>query len=827
MKIIKTLFLLLMGFQSLIFTQQMNPGKLPKIGVIYGTVIDSSTGMPIQYTSVSVINTQTQEVITGGITNEKGQFHIENIQLGIYNIGVEFIGYKKVVIGPIKLSPRGEGTEQNLGKIELSITSLQMDLVEVQGKRPIYVQTAEKKIFNVEQNTMSSGGSALDALRQVPGVDVDIDGKVSLRGSSNVNILIDGKPSIVTSSDQEMMLEAIPSDNIRDIEVITNPSAKYDPEGMAGIINIVLKENKFSGLNGNIKTGTSTNNAYNNSGQINYRNGKVNLFFNSALRNDVRGATGDNFREMTLYDVTSILDQDIEGERGGENLLFKGGIEFYPNQKNTIGLTASYSNGDRISNRSALTLETEDATIDSILEYKRIIENDNGHISKDITLTYNRKFENPKQIFSTYVNVSNGTDSRLESSITSADDYILSVIGGTDPEKTTTDNERTIADFQMDYVHPFSNVFKIETGYKGSFRSYDNQFFTYDIGIDTETIDPSRSNHFLYDEDIQAAYAQFSFKKGIMGLQMGLRGESVNTVSELLDTGEKYENPYTSFFPSGSFSIELPMSLQMQTSYSRRINRPSFRKLNPVAHQFDQNSIRKGNPFLDPEYIDIAELNVSGFSHGMSATLGTYFRRTTDKISYNKTIDSSGVTTVTYENFDEEKTFGIEGVFSGSNHKKLRLMFSGNIYMDKVNASNVFDSDDYDQTSIGFMGRFTATYNITPTMEIMMMGFYRSPRDIPFGNLNSMSFTSLSVKQKFIDDRLAVSLRLNDLFNTMGFGYTTEGEYYYQESYRKFDSQIASISLEYNFGKMEDRSRYSRKRNDKRNGSDMGGFEIE
>ena len=553
----------------------------------------------------------------------------------------------------------------------------------------------------------------------------------------------------------------------------------------------------------------------------------MNVFFNSALRNDVRGATGENFREMTLFDVTSVLDQDLEGERGGENILVKSGLEFSPNQKNTFGFTASYSNGDRISDRSALTLETMDTSIDSVLFYNRITENDNNHISKDITLSYDKKFDRPKQIFSLYTNFSIGTDSRLESSFTSADEQVLSVIGGADPEKTTTDNERTIADFQMDYVHPFSTNLKLETGYKGSLRSYDNQFFTYDIGIESDTIDPSRSNHFLYNENIQAAYAQFSLKKGIMSYQIGLRGESVSTVSELLDTGEKYENPYVSFFPSGSVSIELPLSLQIQTSYSRRINRPSFRRLNPVAHQFDKNSIRIGNPFLDPEYIDIAELNISGFNKGMSASLGTFFRRTTDKISYNKTIDSSGVTTVTYENFDEEKTFGVEGVLSGSIQKKLRLMVSGNIFIDEVNATSVFDTEDYNATSVGFMGRFTATYILTPSLEIMLMGFYRSPRDIPFGNLNSMSFTSFSVKQKFLNDKLAVSLRLNDLFNTMGFGFITEGDYYYQESNRKFDSQIASISLEYNFGEIEDRSRFSRKRNGEKNGSDMGGFEIE
>ncbi len=824
MKTRKTLLYLLLGLQALTFAQGMRPGKIPKIGVLYGTVIDSSNRKPIQHASISVINVRTKQIVTGGITGEKGKFRIKEIPLGRCKVVVEFIGYEKKIVGPIRLSPRGDGIEQNLGKISLQLTSLQMEAVEVQGERPIYVQTAEKKIFNVEQSTVSSGGTLLDALRQVPGVDVDIDGKVSLRGNTNVNILIDGKPSIIVSSDQEMMLEAIPADNIQDIEVITNPSAKYDPEGMAGIINIILKENKFAGLNGNVKFGASTNEAYNTSGQINFRNEKVNLFLNSALRNDIRSGSGGNYRETYFNDVTTILDQNISGERGGKSYLIKSGLELYPNLNNAIGLTLSYSNSNRIGDR---TVETEETIIDSMIHYYRDTDADNDHTSLDVTLTYDQKFNNPKQKLSVFANHSTGTDNRTHSMISIAD----SVWAGfdADPERETTDNERSESNLQMDYIHPFSRDFKLEMGYKGTRREYNNQFFTYDIsqdGLNTETVDSSRSNHFLFDENIHAAYTQFSLQKGMFGLQMGLRGETVTTVSELMDTGEKYENPYTSFFPSASLTIG-PQILQVQASYSRRIHRPSYRRLNPAIHQLDQYSIRTGNPFLKPEYIDVAEVGLSRFNNGFTASVTAYYRRITDLISHHKLPpDSMGVTKMTYENYDQLQNYGLEFILSGSLGKGFRIMASGNLFSDEVDASSAFDNDDYDETSTGFFGRVSAIWNITPSTELMLMGFYRSPRDIPIGKLNSMSFSSLSLKKKFLGDRLAVSLRLNDLFDTMGFGFTTEGENYYQESYRKFDSQIASISLEYHFGEMEDRSRYNRKRNGE-SGDEMGGFEIE
>ncbi|MBC8175390.1 MAG: TonB-dependent receptor [Candidatus Marinimicrobia bacterium] len=801
----------------------MRTDKIPKIGVLYGTVIDSSSRKPIQYASVSVVSMRTNEIVTGGITNETGTFRITEIPLGQYDVVVEFIGYKREIIKSVMLTPRGDRIEQNLGKIELQLTSLQMEAVEVQGERPIYVQTAEKKIFNVEQNTVSSGGTLLDALRQVPGVDVDIDGKVSLRGNTNVNILIDGKPSIITSSDQEMMLEAIPADNIQDIEVITNPSAKYDPEGMAGIINIILKENKFAGLNGYIKAGASTNDAYNTSGQINFRNEKVNLFLNSALRNDIRSGSGGNYRETYSNDVTTILDQNISGERGGKSYLIKSGLELYPNLNNTIGLTLSYSNGDRIGDR---TVETEETIIDSMIHYYRDTDADNDHTSLDMTLTYDRKFNKPKQKLSAFANHSTGTDNRTHSMISTANPEWPEF--DADPERTTTDNEKNESNLQMDYIHPFSQDFKLEIGYKGTRRAFDNQFFTFDIsqdGLNTETVDSSRSNHFLFDESIHAAYTQFSLQKGIFGLQMGLRGETVTTVSKLIDTGEKYENPYTSFFPGATLTIG-PQILQMQLSYSRRIHRPSYRRLNPAIHQLDQYSIRTGNPFLKPEYIDVAEVGLSRFNNGFTTSVTAYYRRITDLISHHKLPpDSTGVTTMTYENYDQLQNYGLEFILSGSFGKGFRIMANGNLFSDEVDASSVFDNDDYDETSTGFFGRVSAIWNIAPSTELMLTGFYRSPRDIPIGSLNSMSFSSMSVKKKFMDDRLAVSLRLNDLFDTMGFGFTTESDNYFQESYRKFDSQIASISLEYHFGKMEDRSRFSQKRN--KNNSDMGGFEIE
>ncbi len=809
---------------SLVFAQRFNQGQPPKIGTLQGTVIDSITSQPIQYASVSLVSLRTNDIVIGGVTNDDGKFDISQIPAGRYNISIEYIGYIRLVKGPVIFNPRENSTHHNLGDIKLVQSALVFQDVEVQGERPLFVQTMEKKIFNVEQNTISSGGSALDALRQVPGVDVDIDGNVSLRGSSNVNILIDGKPAIMTGGDSKTILENIPSDNIRDIEVITNPSAKYDPEGMAGIINVVLKENRFAGLNGNLKSGISTLGSYNGSGQLNFRNEKINVFTNVGLRHDVRGGSGDNYRETELTDYTSILDQIVDSERGGDNLFIKSGIEYFPNINNTIGLNATYSDGNRINDRLTITDQTDN---ESLVQYERMTEGDNDSERVNISLSYDRKFDNPKQKFSANIRLSNNNNINKEYMITSAYPGYEDVVDN-DPEKTATDNEYFTTDIQADYIYPFGENTKLEIGYKGTIRSIDNLFdtFVYDEVMDSYIIDDERSSHFLYDENIQAGYGVFSAQKGIVGLQLGLRGEFVETNSELIDTNEKIENPYTSYYPSFAISLGPPQLFQVQFSYSRRVNRPSYRRLNPSIRSFDQYNIRTGNPFLKPEYIDVAEINFSKFKRGLSLSVGTYYRRITDKISHYKYVRDDGVSVTTYENYATQETYGLELIVSGSLGKKFRIMLNGNLFADEVNASNVFD--DYNKTSTGFMGRMTGTWNVSPTFEIMLMSFYRSPRDIPIGRMNSMAFTSVSAKKKVLNDKLAISLKVNDILNTMGFGYTTYGENYFQESTRKWNSQSIGIQLEYRFGSIEDKSSFNRKRNGQNgNNNGMGDYEIE
>lgn len=812
------LILLSMNLLAPVFLsgQQYSQNQMPSIGILTGSVVDSISKKPIAYASISLIRMRNDELVTGGVTDETGRFEIKEIPLGRYLVFVEFIGYKKATISPVNIFPgRDGGIEQDLGKINLQLTTIQMENVDIVGERPLFIHTIDKKIFNVEKNTLTTGGTALDALRQIPGVDVDMDGNISLRGNANVNVLIDGKPSSLTGSSRQALLENILADNISDIEVITNPSAKYDPDGMAGIINIVLKENRLAGLNGNLSIGSDFIDKHNGSGQLNFRNEKVNIFANLGTRLYIGDQQGKNHLEMLISQDSSILDQTTDGERGRNNIFIKSGIEFFPNRTNTFSLNATYTVGDRsrirdiVSNQSLGALESE---------FLRTTDSGSDRKGMDLTLSYDRKFTDPKQKFSFMANHSVNEDENNT-------DYTMELLSGSDElidlnnQKTNRDRNNSTTNVQADYVHPFGNGYKIETGYKGTLRSIDDNYQSQSLNnFDRWSKDDSLNNHFLYHENIQAVYTQFSGQKGLWQYQLGTRIEHVNTISELKTTVEKFENPYTSVFPSGSISYGPPHLFQIQASYGRRINRPSFRRLNPFTSYSDRLNIRKGNPFLKPEYIDVLELNISRFKQGKTITAGIFFRRTTDKIRYHTYVQDDGISVTTFENIDNTRTYGAELILSGALAPQIRVTFSGNVFHDEYDASNILN--DYNPSSTGFSTRMMIMWSITPTTELSAFSFYRGARDIPIGRIQSMSFSNISIKKKFIDNRFSISFRVNDPFNTMGFRFNVSGEDWKKQSSWKWESRYMTLNLEYNFGKMDERKWNRRERSREMNRDD-------
>ena len=794
--------------------QQMDPRKVPKIGVVYGTVIDSASGSPIQYASVAIINSRSSTIMTGGITNEDGEFHIKEIALGRHKVLVEYIGYKKLELGPYTFMPFGDNqTEYNLETIALSQTSLQMAGIDVEGERPLFVQTAEKRVFNVEKNSLATGGNAIDALRQVPGVEVDPDDNISLRGSSRVNLMIDGKPSSIAGGDVKSLLQSVPAANIADIEVMTNPGAKYDPEGMAGIINIVLKENKFAGFNGNVNTGGDSQGGNNFSSQVNYRTITFNSFINLGMNDRKRISDGDSYRWMDFPAFRNELNQTTDSKSGGPNLFVKTGVEYFIDPTQSLAVSTTISNGNRNNDSDTYTVDTGPGE----KKYYRTTTGDGDRNGYDINLNYDKKFTNPKQKLTSYIRFSDGLNDGLNEYYNTDDGGVDFV--DLDKAKNGQDGTSNSFDFKLDYSHPFNDNSKLEVGLasKSTDRGDTQISEVFDQTTNQYIADRTFSNEFVYNETVHAAYIQYGGALGFIGYNVGGRYETVDMISELKTTNESFNNNYKSFYPSLSVTFGAPQLLQIQTSFSKRVRRPRSRMLNPFSSRQDTKNIRKGNPFLGPEYTDSYELNFSRFSKGISLTLGGYYRYTTDKMQRHKEVKSDGVSIATYENIGTQKTKGVEYSATGSLGRKLRLIFSGSYYWDELN-SDLYGTE-YNKTTQNQRMRVTTIWNITPTTEFMFFMFYMPPRDIPIGKMDAMTWSSMSIKKKFMDERLNLTLNVNDPFKLSGMGFETWGDLdndgtrdWYQDANRNWSSQTLRLTLEYRFGKMEDRSRFSRQR---------------
>jgi len=509
---------------------------------------------------------------------------------------------------------------------------------------------------------------------------------------------------------------------------------------------------------------------------------------------------------MDFPAFTNTLNQNSNSNSGGPNLFVKTGFEYFIDPSQSLAISTTISNGNREN-------DGETFTLDSGPDDKKFIRTTKGSSDKngyDLNLNYDKKFKNPKQKLTSYARFSDGLNDGLN-------EYFNTDKGGYDyvnSDRATNGQDGTSSgyDFKLDYVHPFNEGSKIEIGFasKSTDRGDKQIAEVFNESTNLFASDKEFSNEFVYNETVHAAYLQYGGSIGFFGINAGGRYETVDMFSELKTTNEKFKNPYSSFYPSLSVTFGAPQLLQIQTSYSKRVNRPRSRMLNPFSSRQDSKNLRVGNPFLKPEYTDSYEINFSRFSRGLSLSLGGYYRHTTDKMQRHKEMRADGVSVATYANITDQKTQGIDYSVVGSLGRKLRLMFSGSVFWDEIN-TELYGSD-YDNTSQGQRLRFTTMWNLNPTTEFSFFMFYMPARDIAIGRMDAMSFSSMSVKKKFMEERFNLTLNISDPFNLSGFSFYTEGETWEQQSSRNWSSRTARLTLEYRFGKMEDKSRYSRKR---------------
>ncbi len=782
--------------------------QMPPIGVLTGHVLDQSSHQPVEYANITLIRTRDTTAVSGGITNSEGYFDLRDLPLGRYNVRFEFMGYETLTLDDIRLTPR-ESIEKHLGDIFLTPTIIAGSSVEVVGERSLMTHTIDKRIFNVEKSLTSEGNSAIEVLEQIPSVDVDMDGVISLRGSSNVKILIDGKPSGLSNEDNSALLEQIPSSTIETVEIITNPSAKYDPDGMSGIINVVLKQNRLKGLTGSVGTGYADEDRYNFNSQLNFRNKKLNIASMLAYRTDIRNVGGTN--HMIYFDdagdVSNILDQLSDGFRNFDSYTGRLNMTYSitPKNKVTGGLLMSI----RTRTFEELINQQSGTHPDSLLpEYKRLTQSKNTGESMTYSLAWEKTFKHEGQElkvdFRQTENQTDETGDHIQNEYYQLPDAF-------ELQQTARDDERSTRTFQIDYTHPLREDQKIEFGLKSIETSMDNLFTSVSqTDTDTSWIDDEYLNtHFIFDEGIYSAYVTYSQKVGLLGFQAGVRTEQARTESDILDGTAPFINEYQSIFPSGHLNYTLAPQKDIQASYSRRVNRPRVRAVVPITNYYDPLNIRTGNPELLPEYIDSYELNYSQFAKGISINTGLYYRQINDLIRrYKKTeiVDGQTISITTYKNFDTGHAYGAEAMVNAKIMKKLKLMLSGNVTRTIIDETGL-DEADINTDSYGYFLRGTATFSPLPSTDIQMFTMYRSPRDIAQGTLSDMLFANLSVKHRFWDNKGSLSLQVSDLFDSRHFEYNLATATFEQRRERTFSNRYVKLNFSYKFGKFVDTQR--------------------
>ena len=768
-------------------------------GQISGVILEQESGTALFSATIGVRSAADSTLVTGAISDADGRFLIERLPIGRYFAVVSFVGYQPFETPVFVIYDANRVVD--LGTVSLAFDSAEMEGVEVTAERAEVAFEIDRTVYNTKNQISSAGGSATDVLQNIPSVEVDIDGNVSLRGNQNISVLINGKPSPLKGEFLTSFLQQLPASSIDRVEVIPNPSAKYDPDGQAGALNIVLKKEAEMGSSGGITLGGGSDGGYNASGSYNIQKGALKLFSTYGFRSDDRNSDGFNLRENRYLDPRTFIEQDNFGLRTGTSHLFSLSSDYSLTDKTELSGSALVSSrqGD---NQSTNAYAQLDALRDLTSRSSRQSMVVSDGYSMDFSTSFRRILDSSKNETTGEIrfNRSNGgnTDDLSEQLMSLDGASALDLIEQTINE---LDNRETEISGQTDWIRTLGS-FKVEAGAKGTSRSMDNRF---DASFFDETIggfsdDTGLSNRFDYAENVIAGYGIVSTKVGKMEVQVGLRAEQANTTFDLRTTNESFDNSYTSLFPSAFVNYNLAQTKQVKLSYSKRVSRPRTSQLNPFTTFSDTLNLQIGNPLLEPEYIHSVEMAYQQFTQKGSISVTPYYRRTVNQIERFKTLDNAtGISTLTFRNFDKSESFGAEVIGSMRLGSKLSGFASFNAYRIVTDGSSVDASLAND--AVSWSSRASATWKVTGNTDVQLFYFYRAPIDVAQGKISSFSVANISVRQKVLKGKGSLTLRMNDPLDKMGFQFELDQASFYQLGNRKWESRSASLTFQYNFGK--------------------------
>lgn len=788
---------------ALAFTQD-NPSSGNK-GVISGTLIDAATGSAMEYVVVGVNDQATGKVVNGTITDELGNFQITGLAFQSYKLQISFVGYENKTIENIRLSP--ETPVHNTGKITLKSESQLLNEITITGEAALIEARADKIVYNAERDVTSAGGDASDVLRKVPLLSVDFEGNVSMRGSENVKILINGRPSGMFSSNVADALKMMPADQIKSVEVITAPSAKYDGEGTAGIINIITRKKNIEGIAGSVDLNAGTRHHRGN-GNINYGKGKLGINVSGGGHYSIPQTGSTSYLREGFGLNPSLLTQDGTNESSRLGFRTNAGFEYNPDSESTLSGSVSFR-GWNNNNKNQVDAEYREnnQTIDS---YLRTSDGESARKGLDFEIDYKRELAFEGQEWSIAFEYDRDFNN---SDFDYFQDYTFPAQTLDIRESNINKGENLELTFQSDYTHPFTQKFKMETGVKGTLRQIESDFRFLSLDPDQNAwiVNPERTDIFYYDQNVYAAYAsgnlQIDSRTTIIG---GLRVELTDLKGQFEEFNAPFDNQYISYLPNISISRKTGEFNQLRVSYNQRIQRPNQRHINPFVEYNDNRDISYGNPNLFPELVHQAEVTGTFFIKGNMITTTLFGRRTQDLIENLVTIDDQGVSTSTFYNFGKRSAVGVN-VFGSLNLGKLSLRGGFDVNAWKVDGE--FESAVLSNRGYDYNGRMNLTWTLSETLRIEGFGFYRSPTYTVQGKTPNWTMMSFGIRKELFKKRLSVGLNITEPFReNLRLERELEGTDFYTLSNTLRPVRSFGVNVGYRFGKIDFKERTGKKK---------------
>ena len=776
------------------------PGQPPAAGPgqIRGSVVDAGSNAPVSAASIAVWSRGDSVLVAGALARPDGSFRIEGLRPGRYYLRVSMMGYAVRTSADLTITPAEPAA--NAGVIRLNSTGVALQGITATGQRQAVSIAPDRNTYQA-RSVAPAATTASEVLENVPSVQVDADGRVSLRGNENVVVQINGRPSPIHGAQLAAYLKQLPANSIERVEVVPNPSARQDPEGMAGIINIQLKQNVDLGLSGGLTLAASTAERYTASGNVGYQRGAATWFASYGFNSDDRSMRGINNRTRLGASEAplSFTEQDLSGGNGNFGHNFNGNLDYRLGRRDVLSTALMFN--VRGATDESLSLYNElDATRALLERYERIRDSENDSRMWDASLAWKRTLQPQRHELSAELRFNRVSD------VDVTDLWRQPVGAGSmvDAEIQTTDAVNSQLTGQVDYTRGLAERTKLETGYKGYARWTDRDYEVMRDSLGTGTFTRSTlSNALALDEQVNAVYGVLSHGVGRWELQGGLRAEHAGRQFTLANTGDEYPNSYWSLFPSALASYQLGENDQLKLSYSRRVRRPGSQELNPFPVFFDLQNVFLGNPNLSPEYTDAVELSFQHSARLGSIQLSPFYRRTSDviRIIINTADSVAGreVTTVSFENLDTGTSWGADLNGTLRLGQKFNGLASLNVY--KTVTEGTSGEASLGSNAVGWMGRVNGTWNVTPRTALSGSYFYRAPMPIERGRFAAFASANVSVRQKLQGDKATLTLRVSDPFNQQRFRVEAGDDNVIQLTERSFNSRAVHLTFQYNFGR--------------------------